>query len=338
MNSKKLISVIVPMYNAEKYIEKCIDSIENQKYKNLEIILVDNNSSDNTLNIVKDRAQKDSRIRIYSCKKQGSSATRNVGLRLSHGQYISFVDADDVLAPNAYADSISVLTKYDPDYLLFGFYKFDENGSVNDDYIRFPEGFFDGKNYYNLALDMAFSNKGHTVPSYVYLRIIKTSILEDNHILFDEKVTRSEDFQFLMKLNLVSKSMYSMYEKKYYGYRQVANSLSHSYTPNYLNMIDIIFNDLYLFVSKIGSLEYMNRLYYRNIIYYEICAKEIILNRRLNSHQKNEMIKEMLDSSSYKKAIKKIELRDGMNKIGPSFLLFKLKTVRLIQTYIKIKG
>lgn len=337
MNLANLISVIVPMYNAEKYIEQCIDSIEEQTYENLEIILVDNNSSDNTLNIAKHKAERDSRIKILSCKKQGVSATRNVGLNFSHGHYISFVDSDDILAPNTYEDSISALIKYDPDFVLLGFYKFDESGDMKEENIYFPDGFFEGSNYKKAALDMAFSNKGHTVPSYVYLRVIKSSVVKNHQIKFDEKVGRSEDFQFLMKINMVSKSMYSMYNSKYYGYRQIQNSLSHSYTSNYKKMIDIIFDDLYQFGNIIGDQEYVNRLYYRNIIYYEICAREIEANKDLDSCQKNKMIQEIFNSTNFVEVTKKIKLSDGMNNIGFSFLFLKFRMNKTFQIYTHIK-
>lgn len=94
MNSE-LISIIVPVYNVEKYIEKCIESIMNQTYKNIEIILIDDGSTDNSGKICDDFAVKDNRIKVLHKKNGGLSSARNVGLDIAVGNYIGFIDSDD---------------------------------------------------------------------------------------------------------------------------------------------------------------------------------------------------------------------------------------------------
>ena len=97
---EKKVSVIVPIYNAEKYLNKCLESIIGQTYKNLEIILVDDGSSDNSPIICDAWAQIDSRIRVIHKKNGGVSSARNAGIDLAQGDYIGFVDADDWIEPN----------------------------------------------------------------------------------------------------------------------------------------------------------------------------------------------------------------------------------------------
>ncbi len=96
----KLISVIVPVYNTEKYIEKCVMSILNQTYKNLEIILIDDGSTDNSPQICDSLAEKDNRITVIHQPNGGVSSARNIGLDNTHGDYITFVNSDDYIAPN----------------------------------------------------------------------------------------------------------------------------------------------------------------------------------------------------------------------------------------------
>ena len=97
------ISVIVIMYNVEKYIEKCLDSIINQTYTNLEIICINDGSTDNSLDIVKKYAKRDNRIKIISYNyNSGPSFARNTGILESTGDFISFIDGDDQLVKNAY--------------------------------------------------------------------------------------------------------------------------------------------------------------------------------------------------------------------------------------------
>lgn len=91
----ELVSVIVPVYNAEKYIDRCIKSIVNQSFSNFELILIDDGSNDKSFDICKKWSKKDKRIKVYSQKNAGASAARNYGLRIMKGEYVVFVDADD---------------------------------------------------------------------------------------------------------------------------------------------------------------------------------------------------------------------------------------------------
>lgn len=91
----KKISIIVPVYNVEKYVEKCIQSLINQSYKNIEIILVDDGSNDRSNKIIDEYAKVDSRILTIHQRNKGVSAARNAGLKVATGEYVGFVDPDD---------------------------------------------------------------------------------------------------------------------------------------------------------------------------------------------------------------------------------------------------
>ena len=97
-----LISVIVPIYNVEKYLDRCVDSIINQTYKNLEIILVDDGSPDNCPQMCDDYAKKDSRIKVVHKENGGLSDARNVGMEVATGEYVSFIDSDDYISLDCY--------------------------------------------------------------------------------------------------------------------------------------------------------------------------------------------------------------------------------------------
>lgn len=104
-----LISVIVPIYNREKFLDKCIESIVNQSYRNLEIILVNDGSTDNSLDICKKWADNDNRIKIIDKKNGGVSSARNAGLDLATGEYIGFVDGDDFIEEDMYSSLMSYI-------------------------------------------------------------------------------------------------------------------------------------------------------------------------------------------------------------------------------------
>lgn len=123
----KLISVIVPVYNIEMFVERCIKSIVEQSYKNLEIILVDDGSTDNSANICDEWEKKDSRIKVVHKINGGLSDARNSGLDIVSGEYISFIDGDDFIDKDMYKNMIYYITNYDCDICVCGMCK-TENG------------------------------------------------------------------------------------------------------------------------------------------------------------------------------------------------------------------
>src|SRR5690625_188058 len=111
----KKISIIVPVYNAEKYIERCLKSILNQRYTNLEIIIVDDGSTDNSSKICIDYEKQYKNIIYVKKENEGPGPARNLGIRLASGDYIGFVDSDDFIHKDMYYNMIKELEKHDAD-------------------------------------------------------------------------------------------------------------------------------------------------------------------------------------------------------------------------------
>ena len=124
------ISVIVPVYRVEKYLNDCIDSILAQTFADFELILVDDGSPDNCPALCDAAAAKDSRIRVIHQKNRGLSGARNAGLDIARGRWAAFVDSDDMLLPQALEKAHSTAEKTGADVVLYGFAFTDENGSV----------------------------------------------------------------------------------------------------------------------------------------------------------------------------------------------------------------
>ncbi|MBE5821327.1 MAG: glycosyltransferase [Clostridiales bacterium] len=128
----KLITVIVPVYNVEKYIRNCIESIINQTYSNLEIILVDDGSLDSSPQIIDEYAKKDKRIRVIHKENGGVSSARNAGLKIASGEYITFVDSDDTINSKIYEILYNLIKKYDTEITMCEAIKVyeDEEGKI----------------------------------------------------------------------------------------------------------------------------------------------------------------------------------------------------------------
>lgn len=125
MDKNYLISVIVPVYNVEEYLDRCIESIVNQTYKNLEIIIVDDESPDNSPQICDSWAKRDDRIRVIHKKNEGVAVARNTALEIARGDYIAFVDGDDYCFKNLYQHLLKNLVDTDSDISMCLYYESD---------------------------------------------------------------------------------------------------------------------------------------------------------------------------------------------------------------------
>lgn len=121
MDHNKIISVIVPVYNVEKYLPECMDSIIGQTYRDLEILLIDDGSTDNSGRICDEYAGKDNRVKVIHQSNGGAAGARNAGLKLASGEYLALVDSDDYLERDAYEYMLGILEKYNADVVQCGF-------------------------------------------------------------------------------------------------------------------------------------------------------------------------------------------------------------------------
>lgn len=149
------ITILVAVYNTEKYLRECLDSLINQTYKNLQIICIDDASTDGSLNILQEYAQKDNRILVLQNEiNSGQSKTRNHGLKYADGDYITFVDSDDFIAPDTFENIINVF-KNNPltDGVLFDFIRFWEDGKTEAYVNHTDKTVFTGEEAMRLSLD-----------------------------------------------------------------------------------------------------------------------------------------------------------------------------------------
>ena len=131
MDSKELISVIVPVYNVRSYLEKCFESVAGQSYRNLEIILVDDGSTDGSGELCEELARKDSRVRVVHKKNGGLGSARNAGIDAARGEILSFVDSDDWIEPGMYDTLTEIMHRENAQIIACGIKKVSETGEVS---------------------------------------------------------------------------------------------------------------------------------------------------------------------------------------------------------------
>lgn len=207
-----MVSVIVPVYNTEKYLERCIKSIVLQTYSDWELLLIDDGSTDNSGIICLQYAEKDSRIKYFHQENAGASAARNRGITSAKGDYIYFLDSDDVAHKNLLETAVSFMEDNNPDLLYFNTQSLSEDG---EGYWNIPveEGLFELSDYTQWLDFVLFKYLNFKINFAVWNKLYRTSIIKSNSIFFDEGVSMGEDIGFNLK--------YFFYVKKVLGISQV---------------------------------------------------------------------------------------------------------------------
>ena len=181
-----LISVIIPIYKAEKYLEECIESIIKQNYKNIEILLIDDESPDRCPIICDSYAQKDNRIKVYHKKNTGAHSSRIFGVQHCKGKYIAFVDADDKLPKNALAELYNAAQKYNLDIVLGSSLDIINNNEIRQNNNVVTNGIYSGIEYIKFLL----CNKCIIGPA---CKIIKKSLFNNIQFELPKSIFQHED-------------------------------------------------------------------------------------------------------------------------------------------------
>lgn len=190
MEKENKISVIVPVYNREKFIDRCVESIIRQTYKNLEIILVDDGSTDNSGTICDAWAKKDNRIKVFHKENGGVSSARNLGLDNSTGEYIAFVDSDDSLFSDAYMTAVRYMEEYNLDLLAFGVKTI---WPERDSETKLDIELFSQDDWEKNGAQFLKALVGGGV---VWNKLYKKDIISENNLRFDTKISMGEDTRF----------------------------------------------------------------------------------------------------------------------------------------------
>ena len=208
-----VISVIVPIYQTEKYLDACITSIVNQTHTALQIILVDDGSPDRCGGICDTWAKQDSRIQVIHQENAGVSAARNAGLQLATGKLVSFVDSDDMLLPDAYEQLLGSWNQ--KDLVMGGMELMQEDGTPMPYNSPLPPSGFSLNDF----IKELFEEKQCRYLGYLCDKLFKRNIIHDNDIRFDPTIKLNEDRLFLLEYLLHCSSI-SICHALVYFYRQ----------------------------------------------------------------------------------------------------------------------
>lgn len=236
-NTESLVSVVVPVYNVEQYLNRCIESLINQTYENIEILLIDDGSADDSPQICDEWTIKDSRIKVYHKENGGVSSARNIGLKKCHADYVLFVDPDDYVANNFVEVLLDSIVNNNCDMAIINFIeKYSDETIENVNHFKTEKKLLKKADFLDHIYD---SNSYYGGPcNKIYLK----KIIDDNNITFNEKVHYGEDLLFTVRYADKSQNFYYEYDENLYYYfrrdESVTNSKFNKKTASFVNIAE----------------------------------------------------------------------------------------------------
>ncbi len=241
---KTMFSIIVPIYNTEKYLKRCLDSILNQTCPEFELILVDDGSTDDSPAICNSYAQRDSRITVIHKENKGLVSARNTGLRMAKGDYICYVDSDDYIDLTL----LEVMQKYiisanAPDILIFNAIRQYPDRQLPIP-CRIETGFYDKERlereiYPYMIIDKTLPYLGERLYPVAWNKVYKSALLKA-HYCRDERITLAEDNAFVYECVYCAESAYFCRESLYYYNRCEEDSMSLRYNEDFLEQLSLV--------------------------------------------------------------------------------------------------
>lgn len=304
-----LISVIVPVYNVEKYLQNCLDKIINQTYKNLEIIVLDDGSTDKSSEICDYYEKKDSRIKVIHKKNEGLGITRNRGISNANGKYVCFIDSDDFMDTNMIEKLYLALKHNKADTSYCGYFEYYSNIKYIEHILDVHRDSYEGQEIIDCFLLRMIGNEATEKKDFkfsmsVWHALYSLDIIKEYNICFpSERKYISEDIIFDIDYLSKSRKVCFVKDALYYYRCNNFNSLTQKIAENEFEKIKILINKIEQEIAnktnKANYIEYTDRMFLArirtylkkiNLGNYSLKNKYLITKRVLNDYQVRKVV------------------------------------------------
>lgn len=319
------LSIIIPIYNSEKYLRDCLESIACQTLKDIQVVMIDDGSSDSSGSICKEYVSKNKGFEYYYKENGGTASARNLGLEKAQGDYIGFVDSDDYVDSNMFELMYKKALENDADIVY---------NRMNQlaDYVSLPTGVYDSKRitdeiFPQILPHIVSSGTFRTVDWGNWARIFKRTLINENKIKFFDKSRRCEDFAFCVECTLHSKTYVVLNEGDLYHYRPNENSKSRSYSKKMWRSIRSLMLYMKRFTSEYREFDFSLMVDY--CVFY-FCVN--VARNEIRCNDKNLLLKnmsEMLNDSV---------CRNSLNNISPDKMNDEYRNIYLLMQDKNAKG
>lgn len=342
MCNEPLISVIIPLYNMERHIERCLNSIVNQQSENIEIIIIDDGSTDKSKQIIDDYARNEPKICVIHQENKGVSAARNAGLKVMKGKYFTFVDADDWVESTLFCDLAKIILNNDFDVVIFsGYYN-----TMSQQFVR--KNIFDKftvleekDHAWVIATAIGFCNENENRDvvqfGWVASKIYRQSLLGSVH--FDETISLGEDSLFTISMLKNAKKV-AYVPKRYYHYYIHSQSATHKYQPDVQLQVERMLEKMNTIIKDYLCIELIKQAFFQHIINkMNFCFDACIVNQegKIGYIRSRDKFFSIINSLTFKNAIRGICLSRLNKKNRLKVAMLRLKQASLLLFLLLLK-
>lgn len=324
-----IVSVVVPVYKVEGYLERCVQSIRNQSLSDIEIILVDDGSPDNCPKICDQYAALDSRIKVIHKENGGLSSARNAGMKIASGQYIGFVDSDDSIHPIMYETLMKILLDKDVDFVMSDYNRILKSGKSFLKTLDINGGLYEKEDIVrNIFPSLIMGENLDYGPLLsVWHCLYNLNFLRSNNIEFDEEVKWSEDNIFSAMVGYCAKSFFYFKGQGLYNYYQNEGTITTSYKKDAWKVYCKMNSHLHVYFDYKNDYDFSRQLKLHLIYYASNCLGQA--SNLPKAERKMEIIK-ILKSKELAEAFSELNFGDIPMKLKFQLYLMKKQKWRLI--------
>lgn len=342
------VSIIIPVYNAEKYICQCVESVINQTLSSWELILVDDGSGDNSLKVCQEYAVKDNRILVIHQSNSGSSVARNVGLKNANGRYIAFLDADDWMDSSMLEILVKKADESFADIVICNYFNVYSDGKcVLQPKSGYGEWIIEKKDDRDIFLRKYLCKGVKEYRPYLKVgspwgKVYSRHLITENNLSFPEGLARTEDGIFNMyAVEHANKLLYL--DEGYYYYRILDDSISHRYYADIVNNTERDFKEVKKFASKYkkedvifnkGILVRITTWFYRYLSCYYFTSKYISENGYFKARKEVIRLREL---PLYEDAYRMVDLQLMTNFEKIFVICMKNKWIELLYIGVRLR-
>lgn len=323
------VSIILPIYNVEKYLNDCIKSVIEQTYENFELILIDDGSQDTCPTICEEWKKKDNRIKVIHKINNGLGMARNTGIDFATGEYICFFDSDDFFDNTLIEQCVDKMTRYSVDFVIYGFCDVTEEGKIIKNYIPTIK-----KNIYQDEEIKDFFIKQLYASNKYKNKNLNLKISAWN-CMFSMKLIKQINFKFVSERKIISEDIYSMLvyysaikrvyiiPEKLYNHRVNSKSLTHVFRKDRFKKLNCFYKEILILCDKLSLDKEMKTLVANPYISGVISALKILVHSDENLKYKVAEYKKIINDEVFIMAVNSINLKYENKK--RRILLFLLK-------------
>lgn len=324
------VSVIVPVYNVEPYLKRCVDSLINQTLKDIEIILVDDGSPDNCPQMCDAFAQLDDRIKVVHKQNGGLSSARNAGIDASTGDYIGYIDSDDYAELNMFERLYNCAIQQNVDFVMADYFRVID-GIKKKKSLDIRKGLYTKQDIVNEIFPILIMREcvDYGPLLSVCHCLYKSDFIKSNNLYFDEEIKWSEDCIYSAILGYLANSFYYLKDEYVYNYIQNSGSISTSYKSLSWQVYCLMNQKLHAFFDSKTDFDFSRQLDL-HILYFACGVLSQLKYSNYNFKQKYAVIKTIHESLDFRKAMNNFNLPDVNIKLKVFLWLMKKKQALII--------